>query len=171
MLVRSYFETYGLPITITNCANNFGPWCDPEKLIPRFITNLIDNQKVPLMGKGENIRSWLYVEDHCRAIEIVLEKGVLGETYCVSGFEATNLSVTQKILAHLGKDEGMIEYVPDRLGHDFRYAIDASKLEKLGWSPAHSFEEWLQKTIEWYQKNEAWWRPLKIGRPNLDRRV
>ncbi len=169
MLVRSFFETYNLPVTITNCANNFGPWCDPEKLIPRFITNLLDNQKVPLMGKGENIRPWLYVEDHCRAIALVLEKGIIGETYCVSGQEETNLNVTKKILAQLGKDKSMIEYVEHRLGHDFRYALDSSKIQALGWKPEYSFDEWLTKTVEWYKQNEWWWRPLKQGRPVVDR--
>ncbi len=169
LLVKSYFSTYALPVTITNCANNFGPWCDPEKLIPRFITNLIDGQKVPLMGKGENIRSWLYVKDHCRAIETVLEKGVVGETYCVGGNEETNLEVTKKILVLLGKDERMIEYVPDRLGHDFRYALDSGKVAKLGWKPEADFDEWLTTTVEWYKNNEAWWRPLKEGRPVVDR--
>ncbi len=168
LLVKSYFSTYGLPSTITNCANNFGPWCDPEKLIPRFVTNLIDNQSVPLMGKGENIRSWLFVLDHCRAIETVIEKGVVGETYCVGGAEETNFTVTQKILSLLGKSEKLIEYVPNRLGHDFRYALDDSKLRALGWSPEHDFDTWLQETVVWYQNNEAWWRPLKAGRPNID---
>ena len=141
-LVRAYSETYGLPITITNCANNFGPFHDPEKLIPRFITNLLEDKKVPLMGKGENIREWLYVEDHARAIDLVLQKGVVGETYCVSGESRTNLEVTQMLLKMLGKDESMIQYVEDRLGHDFRYAIDSTKLRALGWEPKHNFEEW-----------------------------
>src|SRR5260221_68272 len=118
MIARAYFETYGLPVTITNCANNFGPYCDPEKLIPRFITNLIEDQKVPLMGKGENIRPWLFVKDHCKGIELVLEKGVVGETYTIGGEEKRNIEVTKKILELLGKDESMIEPVPDRLGHD-----------------------------------------------------
>ncbi len=169
MLVRSFFETYQLPVTITNCANNFGPFCDPEKLIPRFITNLIDNKKVPLMGQGENIRPWLYVKDHCRAIELVLERGIIGETYCVSGTEHTNHTVTLKILELLGKGESMIEYVGHRLGHDFRYALDSSKIQRLGWKPEHSFDEWIQKTVQWYQENEWWWRPLKQGRPVVDR--
>lgn len=169
MLVRSYFSTYNLPITITNCANNFGPFCDPEKLIPRFITNLSEDKKIPLMGKGENIRTWLAVEDHCRAIETVLQKGVVGETYCVGGEEKTNLEVTKEILKLLGKDESMIEYVGHRLGHDFRYAIDSTKLKKLGWKEEHSFAEWLQITVEWYKNNEWWWKPLKSARPIVDR--
>ncbi len=168
LLVRAYFETYGLPVTITNCANNFGPFHDPEKLFPRFITNLLENKKVPLMGKGENIRPWLYVEDHCRGIELVIEKGELGETYCIGGEEQTNLEVTQKIIKLLGKDESFIEYVEHRLGHDFRYALDSSKIMALGWKPEHNFDEWLEKTVEWYKQNEWWWKPLKEGRPNVD---
>ncbi len=168
-LVRAYFETYQLPITISNCANNFGPFHDPEKLIPRFITNLMTGQKVPLMGKGENIRSWLYVKDHARAIETILEKGEVGGTYCVGGEEKTNYEVTKRLLELLDKDESMIEYVEHRLGHDFRYAIDDSKLRSLGWKPEYTFDEWLEKTVQWFQENEWWWKPLKEGRPIVDR--
>jgi len=168
-LVRAYFETYGLPVTITNCANNFGPYHDPEKLFPRFITNVLRGKKVPLMGKGENIREWLYVRDHAVAIDLVFRKGTVGETYCVGGESKTNLEATRLILKFLGKDESQIEYVPDRLGHDFRYAIDDSKLRKLGWTPEHSFEEWLEKTVNWYKENDWWWKPLTVDSPNLDR--
>lgn len=168
-LVRAYFQTYGLPVTITNCANNFGPFQDPEKLISRFITNLLSSQKVPLMGKGENIRSWIFVEDHNSGVEIVLQKGKIGETYCIGGEEKTNLEVTKKILEILGMDESMIEFVEHRLGHDFRYAIDDSKLRGLGWKPEHTFDEWLKETVEWYKQNEWWWKLLKQGRPNVDR--
>lgn len=168
-LVRSYFETYGLPVTISNCANNFGPYHDPEKLIPRFITNLLERKKVPLMGQGENIREWLYVEDHARAIDIILQKGNLGETYLVQGEEKTNLEVTKKILEILKMDESYIEYVEHRLEHDFRYANDGAKLKELGWSTKHSFEEELEKTVEWFKQNEWWWKPLKGNRPNVDR--
>lgn len=167
-LVRAYSETYGLPITITNCANNFGPFHDPEKFIPRFITNLLEGEKVPLMGNGENIRSWLYVLDHARAIELVLEKGEVGETYCVGGEEKTNLEVAQMLLKMLDMDENMIEHIEHRLGHDFRYAIDDSKLRALGWKPEHNFEEWLEKTVQWFKENEWWWKPLKEGRPIVD---
>lgn len=170
-LVRSFFETYGLPITITNCANNFGPYHDPEKLIPRFITNLLEGEKVPLMGKGENLRTWLYVIDHARAIETVLEKGAVGETYLIGGEEKTNLEVTKKILALLGQDESMIEYVEHRLGHDFRYALDDTKLRFLGWKPEHNFDEWLEETVKWFRENEWWWKPLKDGRPIVDRKA
>jgi dTDP-glucose 4,6-dehydratase len=168
-LVRAYSETYGLPITITNCANNFGPFHEPEKLFPRFITNLLEDKKVPLMGKGENIREWLYARDHAAAIDLVLQKGVVGETYCVGGESKTNLEVTKMILNFLGKDESFIEYVEDRLGHDFRYAIDDSKLRALGWQPEHTFEDWLEKTVEWYKDNEWWWKPLKQNTLNVDR--
>lgn len=168
-MVMAYFITYGLPVTVTNCADNYGPYHDPEKLIPRFITNLMENKKVPLMGKGENIREWLYVKDHCRAIDFVLQKGKIGERYMISGVEKTNLEVTKAILSLLSKDESYIEYVEHRLGHDFRYAIDDSKLRELGWKPEVDFQEGLRKTIEWYRENEWWWRSLKKGRPNLDR--
>jgi dTDP-glucose 4,6-dehydratase len=168
LLVKAYFETYGLPITITNTANNFGPYHDPEKLIPRFITNLLENEKVPLMGKGENIRPWLYVDDHARAVELVLEKGEVGETYCVGGEEKRNIDVTKRILELLGLGEDMIEPVPDRLGHDFRYALDSTKIGELGWKPEHNFDEWLEKTVQWYKDNEWWWKPLKQGRPDID---
>lgn len=167
-LVRAYHHTFGLPITITNCANNFGPYQDPEKIIPRFITNLLMDQKVPLMGKGENIRSWVHVNDHNRGVDVVLQKGVIGETYCIGGEEKTNLEITRKILKILGKDESLIEYVKHRLGHDFRYAIDDSKLKSLGWEPEHTVDEWLEKTVKWYQINAWWWKPLKANRPNID---
>jgi len=170
-LVRAYFETYGLPITISNCSNNFGPYHDPEKLIPRFIINLLEGKKVPLMGKGENIRDWIYVEDHNKAVDIILQKGVIGETYCIGGEEKSNLEVTKKILEILGQGEEMIEYVEHRLGHDFRYAISDLKIKELGWSPNKSFEERLEETIKWFKENEWWWQPLKKGRPNVDRVV
>ncbi|MDP3758674.1 MAG: dTDP-glucose 4,6-dehydratase, partial [Candidatus Daviesbacteria bacterium] len=158
-LVRAYFHTYNLPITITNCSNNFGPYHFPEKIIPLFITNLLANKKVPVYGDGLYVRDWLYVEDHCSAIELVLEKGQIGETYCIGGGnQISNLDLTKKILEALGKDESMIEHVADRPGHDRRYAIDASKIKALGWSPKHSFDEALIKTIEWYKQNKAWWR-------------
>lgn len=168
-MVRAYSETYGLPVTITNCANNFGPFHEPEKLIPRFITNLMQDKKVPLMGKGENIREWLYAKDHAAAIDLVLQKGIVGETYCVGGESKTNLEITKMLLNFLGKDESFIEYVPDRLGHDFRYAIDDSKIRELGWKPEHTFEEWLEKTVEWFKENEWWWKPLLSERINVDR--
>lgn len=168
-LVRSFHQTYGLPITISNCSNNFGPYHDPEKLIPRFITNLLLGQKVPLMGKGENVRDWIYVYDHNRAVDVILQKGVAGETYCIGGEEKSNLEVTKKILELLGKGEDMIEYVEHRLGHDLRYAIDDSKIRSLGWKEDKTFDERLSETINWFKENEWWWKPLKSGRPNVDR--
>ena len=168
-LVRSYFETYGLPVTITNCANNYGPYHDPEKLIPRFITNLLEGKKVPLMGKGENIREWLHVEDHALAIDFVLQKGELGQTYLIEGEEKTNMEITQMLLQILNLDESMIESVGHRLGHDFRYAINGAKLKALGWKRKHSITEDLPKVVEWYKTNEWWWKSLKEGRPNIDR--
>ncbi len=168
-LVRSFYQTYGLPITISNCSNNFGPFHDPEKLIPRFITNLLEGKKVPLMGKGENVRDWIYVEDHNVAVNVILQKGVIGETYCIGGEEKTNYEVTKKILELLELGEDMIEYVDHRLGHDFRYAIDDSKIKRLGWGPSTSFDERLKETVKWFKENEWWWKPLKKSRPNVDR--
>lgn len=165
-LVRAYFDTYGLPVTITNCANNYGPYHFPEKLIPLAITNLIEGKKVPVYGDGLYVRDWLYVEDHCRAIDLVLQKGKLGETYCIGSMtqDVGNLEVIRKILKIMGKDESMIEYVKDRPGHDRRYAIDWSKIKnELGWEPLHSFDEWLEETVKWYQDNEEWWKEVKSG--------
>ena len=160
LMVKSYYTAYGLPITITNCGNNYGPYQDPEKLIPRFITKLLSNSKVPLMEKGENIRSWLSVEDHCRAIDLVIRKGKIGQTYCIGGEERTNLEVTLKILETLGKDRSWIDFVGNRAVNDFRYALDDSKIRNLGWKPKHDFDHWLTKTVEWYKDNQWWWRPL-----------
>lgn len=168
-LVRAYFETYGLPITITNCANNYGPYHDPEKLIPRFITNLLEGEKVPLMGKGENIREWLHAEDHASAIDFVLQKGVIGETYLIEGDERTNIEITKMLLNILNLDESRIEFVGHRLGHDFRYAINGNKLKSLGWQRKHNLEEDLPKVVDWYKQNEWWWKPLKQNRPIVDR--
>lgn len=165
-LVRAYHVTYGLPVTITNCSNNFGPFMFPEKLIPLAITNLLEGKKIPVYGDGLYVRDWLYVEDHCRAIDAVLQKGKTGETYCVGGLtdEINNLEIAKKICKILGKSDDMLEFVKDRPGHDRRYAIDWSKIkQELGWEPAHSFDEWLKYTIEWYQKNKDWWMDIKSG--------
>lgn len=165
-LVRAYATTYDLPITITNCSNNFGPYMFPEKLIPLAITNLLENKKVPVYGDGLYVRDWLYVEDHCRAIEAVLEKGKIGEIYCVGGLteDIANIDVIKKIIKILGKNEEMIAHVKDRPGHDRRYAIDWSKIKnKLGWEPMHGFDEWLEKTVEWYKQHEDWWKHVKTG--------
>ena len=169
-LVRSYYHTYGLPITITNCSNNFGPFQDPEKFLPRAITNLIDGDPIPLYGDGKYVRDWLYVEDHCRAIEIVIKEGKVGETYLVGGLtkDINHLEVAKKLLkifalpAQAGKSESHIKFVKDRPGHDRRYAVDWSKINKeLGWKPEYEFDNWLVKTVEWYKQNSWWWRPLK----------
>lgn len=162
-LVRAYYHTHGLPITISNCSNNYGPYQFPEKLIPLFVTNLIEGKKVPVYGEGKNIRDWIHVEDHNRGVEKIIEAGKIGETYCLGGGnEKTNLEITQKILSLMGKGEEMIERVADRLGHDLRYAIDYSKAEsELNWRPLISFEEGLEKTVQWYQENPEWWQKLK----------
>ena len=162
-LVRAYFYTHGLPITISNCSNNYGPYQFPEKLIPLFITNLIEGKKVPVYGEGLNVRDWIHVEDHNEAVDLILHKGKLGETYCLGGdSEMENIAITKMILSSFGKGEGMIEFIPDRPGHDFRYAIDFSKIKnELGWAPKHSFEQGLKETIQWYKDNGQWWMPLK----------
>jgi dTDP-glucose 4,6-dehydratase len=161
-LVRAYFHTHQLPVTITNCSNNYGSYQFPEKLIPLFITNLLQDKKVPLYGDGLNVRDWLYVEDHCRAIDAVIKKGQIGETYCVGGnSEKSNIEIAKLLLKKLGKSDKYIQYVPDRKGHDRRYAIDASKIKKqLGWQPSVTFSEGIDHTIEWYKKNAEWWREL-----------
>jgi len=162
-LVRAYFHTYKLPITISNCSNNYGPYQFPEKIIPLFVTNLLENKKVPVYGEGKNIRDWIYVEDHNEGVEAIIKKGRIGETYCLGGdCEMTNLDLTKKILDLMGKGEDMIEYITDRPGHDLRYAIDFSKAkEELSWEPKTNFEQGLKNTIEWYKNNEEWWRKLK----------
>ncbi len=165
-LVRAYYHTYGLPVTITNCSNNYGPFHFPEKFIPLAITNILEGKKVPLYGDGKNVRDWLYVEDHCRAIELVLQKGKVGETYCLGGMsdEVSNKEVIDKIVALMGADPSVIEYVPDRPGHDRKYAMDWTKIKtELGWSPSLDFDTGLAKTIEWYKANEAWWKAVKSG--------
>jgi dTDP-glucose 4,6-dehydratase len=168
-LVRAYRDTYELPITITNCANNFGPYHDPEKLFPRFITNLIDGKPVQIYGDGKYVRDWLYVEDHCSAIDLVLEKGSVGETYLIGSMikEVDNLEFAQKLLKIFNLDDSYIKYVKDRPGHDRRYAIDSTKIRKLGWEPKHDFDTWLGKTVDWYKDNEWWWRPLKAKAEEL----
>jgi dTDP-glucose 4,6-dehydratase len=161
LLALSYFTTYNLPVIITRCTNNFGPYQYPEKLIPLFVTNLINSKKVPVYGTGENIRDWIHVSDHCRAIEFLLKKGNYGEIYNIGGGnEKTNLQITQMILKLLKKDTSMIEYVANRPGHDFRYSLDCSKLHALGWKPTYSFEEGLRDTVSWYLQNAWWWKPL-----------
>jgi len=165
-LVRAYYITFGLPITITNCSNNFGPFMFPEKLIPLAITNVIEDKKIPIYGDGLYTRDWLYVEDHCRAIDAVLKSGKIGETYCVGGMSdlIPNIAVAKKILQILGKEESYIEYVNDRPGHDRKYDIDWTKIKsELGWEPLHTFDEWLEKTVQWYTENKVWWQEIKSG--------
>ncbi len=162
LLARSYFITHKLPVIITRCTNNFGPYQYPEKLIPLFITNLIENKKVPVYGTGKNVRDWIYVEDHCKAVDFVLHKGNVGEIYNIGGgAEKTNLEITEKILNMLEKDDSMVEYVKDRPGHDLRYSLDCTKLRRLGWAPEHEFEDALYDTVRWYSENRWWWEKLK----------
>jgi dTDP-glucose 4,6-dehydratase len=163
LLVRAYHHTFGMDTVITNCSNNYGPYQYPEKLIPLLITNLMDGLQIPIYGDGQNVRDWLHVEDHCRGILLALEKGRAGETYNIGGRnERKNMDIARGILALMGKDESSIRYVEDRLGHDRRYAIDADKIRnELGWEPIHTFDSGLPATVDWYVKNEAWWRPLK----------
>lgn len=163
-LVRSYSDTYGLPVTISNCSNNYGPYHFPEKFIPLSITNLIEDKKIPVYGDGLYVRDWLYVEDHVRAIEMILESGKIGETYLIGGMtdDVSNLAISKKILEIMGKDESYIEYVKDRPGHDRRYAVDWSKINKeLGWKPLFDLDTYLKKTVEWYSENQEWWKKLK----------
>lgn len=165
-LVRAYYHTFGLPITITNCSNNYGPYQFPEKLIPLAITNLLEGKKVPIYGDGKYVRDWLYVDDHCRAIDAVISRGKIGETYCVGGLteDMSNLAIIRNILTIMGKDESHIEYVTDRPGHDRRYAVDWTKIQtELGWKPENDFNTWLTTTIHWYEKNEDWWKRVKNG--------
>ncbi len=162
LLVRSYFKTYGLPVLITRSSNNYGPYQYPEKLIPLFVTNAIDNLPLPLYGDGKNVRDWIYVEDNCAAIDMVLHKGQLGEIYNIGGGnERENIFITNFILDYLGKPKSLIKPVTDRPGHDRRYSVDTSKIRALGWEPKWSLEEGLKQTIDWYVENEDWWRKIK----------
>ena len=165
-LVNAYYTTYGLPVTITNTSNNYGPLQYPEKLLPLAITNLIENKKVPIYGDGKYVRDWLYVEDHCRAVELVLEKSKIGETYLIGGLteDVNNLELIKKVLSIMGKSDDMLEYVKDRPGHDRRYAVDWTKAKNdLGYKPLYDLDTYLEKTIDWYQKNEGWWKRIKSG--------
>ena len=164
-LVRSYYYTHRLPITISNCSNNYGPYHFPEKVIPLFITNLMENKKVPVYGQGKNVRDWIYVTDHVKGIDAIIQKGKIGETYCLGGdSEITNIDLTKKLLKLMDKGEDMIEYVKDRPGHDLRYAMDYTKAKnELGWSPEVDLDEGLKQTIDWYKNNEEWWKRVKSG--------
>jgi dTDP-glucose 4,6-dehydratase len=168
MLVRAYFETYGLPVLTIRCSNNYGPYQYPEKLIPFFISKLLKGEKVPVYGDGLNVRDWLYVYDHCEAIDAVLHKGKIGEVYNIGGHnEKTNMEITKIILNAMGKDESSIEYVKDRFGHDRRYAIDNSKIQtELGWKPLLTFEEGIKLTIDWYLNNQEWIKKVEEKKHN-----
>lgn len=165
-LAMAYFHTYSLPVTISNCSNNFGPFQFPEKFIPLAITHLLEDRKVPVYGDGLYVRDWLYVGDHCEAIDLILRNGKIGETYCLGGLkkEINNLEVIKKILSILGKTPDSIEFIKDRPGHDRKYILDWSKIEReLGWKPKSTFDEKLIDTLEWYKDNENWWKKVKSG--------
>ncbi|MEK7017665.1 dTDP-glucose 4,6-dehydratase [Bacillus sp. FSL R9-9410] len=163
MIALSYYETYQLPVIITRCSNNYGPYQYPEKLIPLMVTNALEGKKLPLYGDGLNVRDWLHVTDHCSAIDTVLHKGCVGEVYNIGGNnEKTNVDVVEQIIKLLGKTKKDIEFVTDRLGHDRRYAIDAQKMKnEFEWEPKYTFEQGLKETVEWYKNNVDWWKPLK----------
>ncbi|MGG1649792.1 dTDP-glucose 4,6-dehydratase [Paenibacillus sp. NRS-1780] len=165
LLVRAYHETFGLPVNITRCSNNYGPYQFPEKLIPLMISRALSDQQLPVYGDGLNIRDWLYVEDHCSAIDLVIHQGKLGEVYNIGGNnERTNVHIVKTVLEELGKPESLISYVQDRPGHDRRYGIDPTKtMNELGWKPKHSFETGIKETIRWYLDNEEWWTRIQSG--------
>lgn len=165
LFVQAYHRTYGLPVTISRCSNNYGPYHFPEKLIPLIISRAIADEDLPVYGKGENVRDWLYVTDHCKAIDLILRKGKVGEVYNIGGHnERTNLEVVKTILKVLDKPESLIKYVTDRPGHDRRYAIDPTKMEKeLGWKPEYTFDTGIVKTIQWYLENQDWWKHIISG--------
>jgi dTDP-glucose 4,6-dehydratase len=165
-LAYSYFATYGLPVIITRASNNYGPYQFPEKVIPLFVTNAIEDIPVPLYGDGKNVRDWLHVDDHCRAIDLLIERGVNGEVYNIGGGnEVMNVDLTHRILAALGKPASLIKAVADRPGHDRRYCLDTAKLRSTGWAPREVFDDGLRRTIDWYRRNEWWWRPIKEQDP------
>jgi dTDP-glucose 4,6-dehydratase len=161
LLVRSYGVTYDYPAIVTRCTNNYGPYQFPEKIIPLFIANLMDGKQVPLYGDGRNERDWIYVDDHCSAVHMLVDDGVPGEIYNIgANAQLPNIELTHKLIAALDRDESAIEYVTDRPGHDLRYAVDSSKVRALGWAPAHGFDDRLRDTIDWYARRQDWWRPL-----------
>lgn len=165
LLVQAYYRTYKLPVTISRCSNNYVPYHFPEKLIPLMIANALNDKKLPVYGKGENVRDWLYVEDHCSAIDLIIRKGKIGEVYNIGGHnERTNLEVVKTIIKELGKSEDLIEFVTDRPGHDRRYAIDPTKIHnELGWLPATKFDDGIKKTIDWYLTHKSWWEKIISG--------
>ena len=163
-LAYSYFATYGLPVFISRASNNYGPRQYPEKVIPLFVTNALEDQPLPLYGDGQNVRDWLYVTDHCEALDVVLLKGTPGEVYNIGGGnERRNIEITELILDTLRKPRALLRYVQDRLGHDRRYALDCSKIRALGWTPRTPFEQGIDRTISWYASNRSWWQPIKTG--------
>ena len=165
-LAYSYFATYDVPVIITRASNNYGPYQFPEKVIPLFVTNLIDGLEVPLYGDGGQIRDWLHVNDHCRGVDLLIESGTNGEVYNIGGGNhVRNVDLTHRILELTGKTDALIRHVTDRQGHDRRYSLDTTKLQKLGWSPRARFEEGLAETVDWYRKNDWWWRPIKDADP------
>jgi len=165
-LAYSYFATYGLPVIVTRASNNYGPYQYPEKVIPLFVTHALDGVPVPLYGDGMNVRDWLHVDDHCRAVDLLLEAGRPGETYNIGGGnEVRNIDLTRRILELVGRPESLIRPVADRPGHDRRYSLDCAKLRDMGWAPQVPFEDGLRRTVEWYRANEAWWRPIKEESP------
>ena len=164
LIALSYHHTHGVPVTVTRCTNNFGPYQYPEKAIPLFTTNLLEGAKVPLYGDGLNERDWLFVDDHCSGVHLVLHKGAPGEIYNIgAGNETANRVLVDKLLALLGKDDSSVDYVEDRLGHDRRYSVDIAKITELGWTKQRTLDEALEATVEWYRANHWWWRPLKSG--------
>ncbi len=164
LLCHAYYVTYGLQVMVTRAANNYGPYQYPEKLIPLFITNLMENQPVPIYGDGHQVREWLHVEDHCRAIDRVLQKGKAGKCYNIGGYtEEKNISIAKLLLQILKKPDHLLKFVEDRPGHDFRYSIDSTKIQELGWEPHISLQEGLTQTVNWYKKNKDWWKKLKTG--------
>jgi dTDP-glucose 4,6-dehydratase len=165
LLVEAYNRTFKLPVTISRCSNNYGPYQFPEKLIPLMISRALDDEKLPVYGKGENVRDWLHVKDHCSAIDLIVRNGKDGEVYNIGGNnERTNLEVVKTILKELGKSEDLINYVTDRPGHDLRYAIDPTKIEtELGWVPEYDFDTGIKQTIQWYLDNKAWWEKIISG--------
>ncbi len=163
-LAYSYFTTYKLPVIITRASNNFGPYQFPEKLIPLFVTNAIEDKKLPVYGDGKNIRDWLYVEDHCSAIQYIIDYGKIGEIYNIGGGnELTNIAITNIILKETNKSETLKKFVQDRLGHDRRYSLNCEKLTNIGWTPKHDFQNAMKFTVDWYKQNHEWWKPLKSG--------
>ncbi len=162
LIALGYRSTFGLDVVVTRASNNYGPYQFPEKVIPLFVTNLLEGRSVPLYGDGLNMRDWLYVEDHCRGVDAALRRGVSGEIYNIGGGnEITNRELTERLLELCGRDETFIDYVPDRLGHDRRYSVDCSKLGELGWAPTRDFEAGLAETVTWYRENRWWWEPLR----------